>query len=76
LVPAWIGADRTDFQLGEVPALIAAADSLHGFGEYGRQFHAPFPVAFKQVQGHSLGRLGPDTRQTAQGIGQLIQEGF
>jgi hypothetical protein len=51
------------------------ADPVHPLFKDPGQPPAAVPIPFQQMKGHSLGRFRAHTRQTSQGIHQLIQQG-
>ena len=69
-----IGADAAKLVLAQGPAAPTALDAEHGVRHDLRQTGAAFTVALQQMKGDPLRRFGTDTRQTAQGIDQLIQQ--
>jgi hypothetical protein len=68
LVPGGALADATKRFFGKGPALLAMPHTFHcrlqGFSE---SFPA-VPVLFKEMQNHTLGRLGPDAWKSSKGI--------
>jgi len=51
------------------------ANPIHGLGQRLSQAQAAAAVTLKQLQGHALGGFLADTRQGAQGIDQLADQG-